>query len=272
MRSFGASRFTLSGEDDHHVHHGHHRDGPHSNGGSKVNSQNDLNAVMNQLTSGQLDPSVKNAIRFIRAVKLKVALTQFKLAFKPYDIKDVMQQYSEGHHDVVGRVRYMQNGIHSVQGALNGVVRMMADMQTAQTDKIERLERTVQLLVDRLTMAQSGAGAGHQGGHCHHPQQQPSPYHYSDTSTLPSHTPRPLSNGDFESTLFIFPEQQQKSEIEDAPKPIPPLSTLATNSESGHLEDSSGSISSTHSYQEENTASPSRVERVDSRRHRHYSN
>lgn len=265
MRSFGASRFTLSGEDDHHHHHGHH-----SNGGSKVNSQNDLTSVMNQLTSGQLDSSLKNAIRFIRAVKLKVALTQFKLAFKPYDIKDVMQQYSEGHHDVVGRVRYMQNGIHTVQGALNGVVRMMTDMQTSQTEKIERLERTVQLLVDRLTMAQSGGAGGHPGGHCHHPQ-QPSPYHYSDTSTLPSHTPRPLSNGDFESTLFIFPEQQHKREIEDGSKPIPPLSTLATDSESGHRRDSSGSLYSTHSYKEENTASPLRVERVDSRRHRHFS-
>jgi hypothetical protein len=44
----------------------------------------------------------KNAIRFIRIVKYLIARRNFNKVFKPYDIKDVLEQYAAGHADVLG--------------------------------------------------------------------------------------------------------------------------------------------------------------------------
>lgn len=56
-----------------------------------------------------------NALCFVFSVKFCISKRDFVKAFKPYDIKDVLEQYAAGHADMLAKIRIMDNRLEKIQ-------------------------------------------------------------------------------------------------------------------------------------------------------------
>ncbi|XP_037830682.1 potassium voltage-gated channel subfamily KQT member 5 [Kryptolebias marmoratus] len=78
------------------------------------------------ISAEDLLPSVKTVIRAVRIMKFHVAKKKFKETLRPYDVKDVIEQYSAGHLDMLCRIK-------SLQTRLDGIVSPRALSSRAKT-------------------------------------------------------------------------------------------------------------------------------------------
>ncbi|XP_015835061.1 potassium voltage-gated channel subfamily KQT member 1 isoform X3 [Tribolium castaneum] len=74
----------------------------------------DLDGELPRVT--QLTEAHKNAIRAIRKIKYFVARRKFQQARKPYDVRDVIEQYSQGHLNMMVRIKELQRRLDQTLG------------------------------------------------------------------------------------------------------------------------------------------------------------
>ncbi|KAK5643596.1 hypothetical protein RI129_007441 [Pyrocoelia pectoralis] len=74
----------------------------------------DLDGELPRVT--QLTEAHRNAIRAIRKIKYFVARRKFQQARKPYDVRDVIEQYSQGHLNMMVRIKELQRRLDQTLG------------------------------------------------------------------------------------------------------------------------------------------------------------
>ncbi|XP_077586212.1 potassium voltage-gated channel subfamily KQT member 4 isoform X3 [Stigmatopora nigra] len=68
------------------------------------------------VTAEDLSAPLKVVIRAVRIMSFHVAKKKFKETLRPYDVKDVIEQYSAGHLDMLCRIKSLQTRLDTVVG------------------------------------------------------------------------------------------------------------------------------------------------------------
>ncbi|XP_066023679.1 potassium voltage-gated channel subfamily KQT member 1 isoform X2 [Pocillopora verrucosa] len=114
----------------------------------------DENALLALQTDGErpcieLTNAQKLAIRLIRILKLRVAIRKFKEARRPYDVKDVIEQYSTGHVEMLARIKSLQAKMdksHRSEGDDEGAGKVDV------TKRLSRVEHQVNIIDSKLEL------------------------------------------------------------------------------------------------------------------------
>ncbi|XP_017891727.1 potassium voltage-gated channel subfamily KQT member 1-like isoform X3 [Ceratina calcarata] len=95
------------------------------NENQRMDNQGDIIFYMEEPKAGtpnrvrrdnRLTETHRNAIRAIRKIKYFVARRKFQQARKPYDVRDVIEQYSQGHLNMMVRIKELQRRLDQTLG------------------------------------------------------------------------------------------------------------------------------------------------------------
>ncbi|XP_048125417.1 potassium voltage-gated channel subfamily KQT member 5 isoform X8 [Alosa alosa] len=112
------------------------------------------------VTVEDLSAPLKSVIRAVRIMKFHVAKKKFKETLRPYDVKDVIEQYSAGHLDMLCRIKSLQTRVDQILG--KGQIpmdRKMRDKVHPEGDTLEdmsmlgrvcKVEKQVQSIESKL--------------------------------------------------------------------------------------------------------------------------
>ncbi|XP_069991116.1 potassium voltage-gated channel subfamily KQT member 1 isoform X6 [Penaeus vannamei] len=82
----------------------------------EIDIDNDEPLGFTSLLLHRLTEAHRNAIRAIRKIKYFVARRKFQQARKPYDVRDVIEQYSQGHLNMMVRIKELQRRLDQTLG------------------------------------------------------------------------------------------------------------------------------------------------------------
>ncbi|CAF3971459.1 unnamed protein product [Rotaria magnacalcarata] len=135
--------------------------------GLENNDHDDEDFEEKPLKPHTLTEDHKRAIRCVRKIQLIVARNRFQQARKPYDVRDVLEQYSHGHINMMMRIKELQRKIeHTIGKQPSGTsedrakLTVLARMQRVEgaitsmekmTGNILVLLRTVDEKLDRIS-------------------------------------------------------------------------------------------------------------------------
>uniref|UniRef100_A0A8D0L5H8 Potassium voltage-gated channel subfamily Q member 3 n=1 Tax=Sphenodon punctatus TaxID=8508 RepID=A0A8D0L5H8_SPHPU len=68
----------------------------------------------NEFLAEDMIPTLKAVIRAVRILQFRLYKKKFKETLRPYDVKDVIEQYSAGHLDMLTRIKYLQTRIDMI--------------------------------------------------------------------------------------------------------------------------------------------------------------
>lgn len=163
-------------------------------------------------TSRPLTENDKVVIRVIRKIRLYVARRKFREALRPYDVKDVIEQYSAGHLDMVSRVKILQSRLDTILGrqggksptAYNSHISLAARVVGIESS-LKRLDKKIDIV---MQLCQSLAGQRPHTGSLPPPGVVPLYAH------KPSHHSRETSSrvSLLRTSLNLYPDQTRSHE------------------------------------------------------------
>ncbi|XP_036950191.1 potassium voltage-gated channel subfamily KQT member 1.1 isoform X2 [Acanthopagrus latus] len=181
----------------------------------------------------QLTESHRKAIRVIQRMRYFVAKRNFQQARKPYDVRDVIEQYSQGHLHLMVRIKELQRRLDQSLGkitlfqtssdrakdkgnnSIGSRLNRMEDKITQMDQTLNRIAESLTFLLDQRDVAE-GEGGGRSG--------QGRPRLRRTFAVVPSHDSLP-SYDQLSSSPSSF-------SFSPAACPNPPLSAAASQDES----------------------------------------
>ncbi|XP_077989907.1 potassium voltage-gated channel subfamily KQT member 5-like [Glandiceps talaboti] len=95
----------------------------------------------------------KNAIRAVRKIKYFVARRKFKEAFRPYDVKDVIEQYSAGAAEMQSRMKAIQCRLDEILGKQEGKNGYeLYNAKVPMITRVVKVEKKVNMIDRKLDM------------------------------------------------------------------------------------------------------------------------